>query len=108
MTTMYDGPRYVTNTALAKLPLFATDLDIAKAIVGTVRAQHWVKFVLPAIEGKGFPAFDELHGGRPVPLVTRYFERVYWNMRSDVPNAAPDGPERLGEWRRPRRKGFTK
>lgn len=56
---------------LSNLPLFATDRQLAEAIVGKERATMWIKAVIPQLERKGFPRIDPLHDGRPVPLVRR-------------------------------------
>jgi hypothetical protein len=57
------------------LPLFASDLELATAIVGSKNASGWVRDKLPVIAAKpGFPAIDDFHGGRPVPLIKRFYE----------------------------------
>ncbi|TIW84033.1 MAG: hypothetical protein E5V53_01870, partial [Mesorhizobium sp.] len=66
-------PRNVTNTALDRLPLFATDLEIAVAIVGKKYASLWKRDALPVLERRGFPRFDALHQGRPVPQVKQFY-----------------------------------
>lgn len=91
------------NEALSKLPLFATDNDIAVAIVGKVRANMWIKTVIPQLERQGFPLIDPLHDGRPVPLVARFYER-YFGITAGFSTAAPDGEERLGMWKRKKRR----
>lgn len=84
---------------LARLPLFATDQQIALAIVGKERAKHWVSAILPGLERKGFPGKDPAHGGRPVPLVRRFYD-AYFGITAGVAMAKPDGEERFGEWRK--------
>tara|TARA_R110002020_G_scaffold53905_8_gene150515 strand:- start:37349 stop:37636 length:288 start_codon:yes stop_codon:yes gene_type:complete len=86
---------------LSQLPLFATDAEIAVAVVGKERASGWVKVVIPQLERQGFPRIDPLHDGRPVPLVRRFYDG-YWGMSAGIPVAAPDGEERLGTYRRRR------
>lgn len=86
------------NDALSKLPLFATDREIAIAIVGKERAAMWTKVVIPQLERKGFPCIDPLHDGRPVPLVMRFYQG-YFGITAWVRAAAPDGEERLGTWK---------
>ncbi|MFK0693098.1 hypothetical protein ACFX5Q_33925 [Mesorhizobium sp. IMUNJ 23033] len=71
---MTEPPRTLTNAALDRLPLFATDLEIATSIVGRARANYWLKAVLPTLERRGFPAQDPLHTGRAVPLVRKFYE----------------------------------
>jgi hypothetical protein len=90
------------NDALSKLPLFATDLEIAIAIVGKARASEWKRNVLPVIEARGFPKYDHLHGGRPVPLIRRYYD-CYLGLAQPIHAAGPDGEERLGQWTKSRR-----
>lgn len=91
----------ITNVALERLPLFATDLEIAIAIVGKQRASKWKREVLPALEPRGFPKFDALHGGRPVIKVAKFYE-TYMGATGPRINAAPDGGDKVGQWpRRP-------
>lgn len=84
---------------LSKLPLFATDKQLALAIVGRQRASMFVKTVIPQLERKGFPRIDPLHAGRPVPLVQKFYE-VYFGITAGFAAVAPDGEERLGEWKK--------
>lgn len=88
---------------LAKLPLFASDHDLAIAIVGKERAAMWIKTVIPQLERKGFPRIDPLHDGRPVPLVKKFYDG-YFGITAGFAATAPDGEERLGEWKKSRRK----
>lgn len=92
---MIAEPKTVTNAALDRLPLFATDLEIGVAIVGKKYASLWKRDVIPVLERKGFPAWDPLHQGRPVPLVKRYYAD-YLGLATGFPTARPDGKER--EW----------
>lgn len=89
------------NDALAKLPLFATDREIAIAVVGKERAAMWTKVVIPQLERKGFPRIDPLHDGRPVLLVQRFYDG-YLGITAGFQVAAPDGEEKLGLWKRDR------
>lgn len=60
---------------LDDLPLFASDQQIAEAIVGKDAAEKWLKERLPALASKpGFPPIDAFHGGRPVKLVARFYD----------------------------------
>lgn len=86
---------------LSALPLFATDKELAVAIVGKERAQMWIKAVIPQLERKGFPRIDPLHDGRPVPLVKRFYDG-YFGITAGFNVAAPDGKENLGVWKRRR------
>lgn len=87
----------VTNAALEKLPLFATDIEIAVAIVGKQNASRWKREVLPALEHRGFPKFDTLHGGRPVIKVAKFYE-MYIGATGQNVNFAQDGEDRDGIW----------
>ncbi|WP_189343745.1 MULTISPECIES: hypothetical protein [unclassified Mesorhizobium] len=88
-------PRTVTNDALDKLPLFASDLEIAVAIVGKNYASLWKRDALPVLERSGFPRFDALHQGRPVPLIKQFYG-LYFGLTQGFTLARPDGEER--EW----------
>lgn len=87
---------------LDKLPLFATDKEIALAIVGKERAQMWIKSVVPILERKGLPRIDPLHDGRPVALVRKFYEG-YMGITAGFNAAAPDGQENLGLGNRKKR-----
>lgn len=91
------------SDALGILPLFATDQQLAVAIVGKTRAAVWVKTVIPQLERKGFPRIDPLHNGRPVPLVKKFYDG-YFGITAGFAATAPDGQERLGEWKKSRRR----
>lgn len=90
--------------ALKDLPLFATDRQLAMAIVGKDRAEMWVRSVVPQLERKGFPKIDPLHDGRPVPLVEKFFDG-YFGFTAGFSASAPDGEERLGQWKKSRHRG---
>lgn len=92
----------MTIDLLSQLPLFATDQQLAVAIVGKDRASMWVKTVIPQLEKKGFPRIDPLHDGRPVPLVRRFYEG-YFGITAGFSVAAPDGKEDWSVWNRRRR-----
>ncbi|SDB14893.1 hypothetical protein SAMN03159422_00252 [Agrobacterium fabrum] len=91
------------NDAINKLPLFATDRELAVAIVGKARASMWMKTVVPQLERKGFPKLDPLHDGRPVPLVKKFYEG-YFGITAGFTAASPDGEERLGQWKKSARR----
>ncbi len=85
------------------LPMFASDHEIAIAIVGKKAATDWLRKGFPAIEKvPGFPAIDQFHGGRPVPLV-----KLFYDNYLKVPKTGkglPDGEENEGVWTRSRQK----
>jgi hypothetical protein len=82
--------------------MFATDKQLAVAVVGKERAVMWVRVVIPQLERKGFPKVDPLHDGRPVPLVRKFYDG-YFGITAGFAAAAPDGEERLGQWKSKRR-----
>ncbi|MER9188625.1 hypothetical protein [Mesorhizobium australicum] len=96
---MIPEPRTVTNAALDRLPLFATDLEIATAIVGRARADFWREAIMPTLEKSGFPCIDPLHKARPVALVKQFYA-AYFGITAGIALAKPDGEERLGQWRK--------
>ncbi|MCJ8028251.1 hypothetical protein KYK30_11215 [Shinella yambaruensis] len=83
---------------LSKLPLFATDREIAIAVVGKERASMYVKAAIPILERHGFPKIDPLHDGRPVLLVRRFYNG-YLGITAGFQVARPDGEDKLGEWK---------
>lgn len=93
----------MTNDPLDKLPLFATDQQLAMAIVGKERAAMWVKAVIPQLVRKGLPRIDPLHDGRPVPLVRKFYDG-YFGITAGFAATAPDGEERLGQWKKSKRR----
>lgn len=94
----------IPSNALNDLPMFATDQQLAVAIVGKARATMWVRTVIPQLERKGFPRVDPLHDGRPVPLVRRFYDG-YFGITAGFNVAAPDGQEDWGKWKKSKQKG---
>jgi hypothetical protein len=96
---MQSNATYPLNCdALDRLPLFATDKEIATALLGSDRAARWARENLPVLAAKrGFPPKDSFHGGRPVPLV-RIFYQNYLRLVGDFPGV-PDGVDRVGMWK---------
>lgn len=91
-------PADALSSALDKLPMFASDREIAEAIAGKRNAGKWLE-KLPVLESKlGFPKIDEFHGGRPVPLV-RLFYLNYLRLPRDM-KGAPDGEDDDASWNR--------
>jgi hypothetical protein len=84
-------------TTLAALPLFATDQQLAVAIVGKGRAAMWVKRTLPMLEARGFPRFDALHEGRPVALVKKYYD-TYLGVNASYVSTGASTPEDPESW----------
>lgn len=87
---------------LDRLPMFASDREIAVAIVGRKAAADFLAR-LPTLEKMpGFPKVDPVHGGRAVPLV-RLFYRQYLRLPDDM-KGLPDGEEDEAAWKRSRRR----
>lgn len=80
---------------LDALPLFATDKEIAVAIVGKPLASYWLSGVLPTLERRGFPAVDPLHQGRATPLVKKFYERYFGMTEPFMTALPPDGKEKV-------------
>lgn len=58
---------------LDDLPLFASDSEIAEAVVGPDRVKTFLER-LATLENDGFPRTDPFYGGRYVPRVKAFFE----------------------------------
>lgn len=84
--------------SLDALPLFATDGELAVAIVGPKRAAEWLRDKFPTISTKqGFPPVDPFHGGRATVKVAKFYETYIGATGAGV-NAAPDGVDKVGTW----------
>lgn len=103
MTRHHDNDNVPGSDPFASLPMFATDQQLAVAIVGKARAAMWIKTVIPQLDRKGFPRIDPLHDGRPVPLVKKFYEG-YFGITAGYAAAAADGEERLGQWKKSKRR----
>lgn len=91
-------------TPLDKLPMFATDRQIAEAIVGKDSADKWLRERLPTLASKpGFPPIDAFHGGRPVKLVARFYDE-YLGIGDRRELTAPKGVENIEAWKPSRRR----
>ncbi|RWN66294.1 MAG: hypothetical protein EOR99_16065 [Mesorhizobium sp.] len=92
------------RSQLDHLPLFASDIEIAAAIVGKKCAKKWKETRLPTLAEKaGFPPIDPFHEGRPVPLVKRFYESYLGLSASG--GFRLDGAENPAAWKTRRRKG---
>lgn len=86
------------------LPLFATDEEIARAIVGDARAKEWVATRLPTLAKKpGFPPVDPFHNGRPTWLIRRFYEQYLGVAGLASKPGLPDGLEDPSAWRTKKR-----
>lgn len=77
---------------LDDLPLFATDNEIGRALMGPKRCGEW-SMVVERLTLRGFPEIDDLMGGRYVPAVVAFFDRRYGLTDSQKPVSKPDGEE---------------
>lgn len=90
-------------TMLDGLPMFASDREIAEALVGKAKAAKWLKERLPALEKvPGFPKPDTFHGGRAVPLVKLFYANYLALPSSGA--GLPDGQEDEAAWNRSKRR----
>ena len=93
----------MTPSPLDSLPVFATDQEIAVALVGKPNAEKWRKTRLPALEKiPGFPKVDEMHGGRPIPLLKLFYDNYLKVPRGG--RGVPDGEEDESVWKRQKRR----
>ncbi len=90
-------------SALDRLPLFANDDEIAIAIVGKKRASEWKRGALRVLEARGFPRVDALHGGRPVPLIRKWYQLHMALDRSYVLATLEEPKEDPESWTRSKR-----
>jgi hypothetical protein len=89
---------------LDDLPMFASDQQIAEAIVGKTSAEKWLRERLPTLASKpGFPPIDAFHGGRPVKLVARFYDE-YLGTAERGSTPAPRGREDVGAWKPSKRR----
>ena len=89
------------NDNLARLPMFASDREIAVALVGKGRADYWIRSVLPTL--RGFPPIDALHDGRPVALVRKFYDG-YLGIVEEFNSKGASGQENWDAWKKPRKK----
>lgn len=75
---------------LGELPLYATDNELAAALLGK-RSYLWAQIVAH-YEGRGLPAVDSLFGGRYVPAVVKFFDALN-GVDGPAPFPAEDGKE---------------
>lgn len=87
-------------TRFADLPLFASDKELAAALLGG-RSGAW-RDLIPLYERRGFPKIDPVMGGRYTPAVKAFFDRDYG--LTDAAPAAPPGVEGVITWQNNRRR----
>lgn len=82
--------------SLEQLPLFATDAELAGAILGDRRGD-WTS-IAALLETKGLPKINMLMGGRYVPAVKQFFDADNGILEKVLPSD-PDGVENLSAWK---------
>ena len=86
----------VGKQCLELISLFASEEQIAAAVLGGDRLQEW-RQMAPLLEQKGLPKIDQLMGGRYMPAVHAFFDRLYGLDRGADAPLAPDGV-RIWKW----------
>lgn len=97
------------QVTFAELPLFASEKDIAIAVMGRGRYTEW-RGIVQLLERRGFPKIDGLMGGRYTPAVRAFFDREYRvhgeaqvsEPRSESKVGAAHGMADIGAWNRDR------
>jgi hypothetical protein len=94
-----------TYGPLDQLPLYATDDQLARAIVGIGRVKAWQHFV-SIYEHHGMPKLHHILGGRYVPAVKKFLDIHEGVASSENTLPARDGHDDLSVWntRRGRRR----
>ena len=81
-----------------KLPLFANEQEIATALLGPGKVEHW-RQIVPLLERRGLPTIDGLMGGRYTPAVRKFFDLDYRLEKDGQVASVPHTPAELGSWR---------
>lgn len=90
--------RAASPLRLDDLPMFASDRQLAEAIVGADQAERWMRERLPTLAKKpGFPPIDDFHGGRSVKLVAKFYDAYLQIDAATV--RAPRGVEDVTAWK---------
>jgi hypothetical protein len=88
---------------LDQLPAFASEDDLATALMGTGKTTAF-RQIVPLLERRGFPTIDGLMGGRYVPAVKAFFDREY-SVQGAAQVSAPHAPAELGTWKKNAHRG---
>jgi hypothetical protein len=88
---------------LDQLPAFASEDDLATALMGTGNITVF-RQIVPLLERRGFPTIDGLMGGRYVPAVKAFFDREY-SVQGASQVSAPHAPAELGAWKKNAHRG---
>lgn len=84
------------------MPLFATDLEIGAIVLGKARAE-WFAKIAHKLEAKGLPPPCELHGGRYLPAVLKWYDARYGMDIVRLPSRGEAKPWRSTAAARPSR-----
>lgn len=63
------------------LPLFASEQQLADAILGPGKVTAW-RGIAQMMEDRGLPRIDAFHGGRYVPAVRQFYD-AYYGVKPD-------------------------
>lgn len=94
--------RTALNPALDGLPLFASEEQLSRALMGPGKISEW-RQIAPLLERRGLPTVDGLLGGRYVPAVRAFFDRQY-GVSDQFVKSSPHMPAELGAWKRSARR----
>lgn len=85
------------------LPWFADDATLGRELLGDRAAEFTA--IASLEETRGFPKIDPMWGGRYVPAVKAYLDRIYGIAAPTAPAVplTPDGVENLALWNRRRK-----
>lgn len=98
-----DNDNKLPFRSLDALPLFATDKEIAIAVVGAKRATEWLRASFPKLAAqRDFPPIDAMHGGRATVKVAKFYE-TYIGATGVM--AMQDGIDKVGTWNGSKRRG---
>ena len=97
------------RSKLDELPLFATDDQIAVALVGRKHAAAWIERTVPALQRvmSGFPHIDPLHDGRPVPVLKVLYASYLHLPGANFVVGPAGGKEDPSAWKKSRRPAKT-
>lgn len=84
------------KNAIADMPLYPDEIQIARAVLGADRARDW-NGLAKLLERHGFPRIDPQFGGRYWPAVCAYLDRRHGVRDLAVPSKADDG-ENVEKW----------
>lgn len=87
---------------LDDLPLFASEEQLAVAILGPGKTVEW-RGIVKMLEERGLPGIDGFHGGRYVPAVRAFYDDQYRVRKDGPPAKQPHRPAELNAtWKKTR------